>query len=153
MITFIYKAGDPDIHKKLGQELNKLPKGGDYIITWKRNRPVRSTKANAYYRVVLKMIAEETGHTVEQLHDYCKAKFINNDAMPDDIPIHEQVAWRMLHGRSTKELDTKEFASLIIRVKEWARDMFGMNIPEAKDLDYQKMIEIENNYERTIAGQ
>ena len=61
----------------------------------------RSQNANRYYRgVVLKMIADLTEDNQQDLHNQFKKEYC---------------------GRSTAELNTKEFHEFIAKVRAWAR--------------------------------
>ena len=142
MRMFVYKAGV--VHNELNQYIKSL-QPGDYLITIKKNRPIRSMSANKYYHVILNLIGIHTGHTHEQLHDICKKKF-NYEVI--NLP----KSGSEIHGMSTANLDTKEFAAYVNRVKQWAMDEFNIIIPEAKDVDYAKWMAIENEYDKVQSG-
>jgi len=144
MKVLLYNAGDAESHKKLGRELALLDKA-EYVITVKKNRAVRSLSQNKYYHAILKIIAIDTGHTHEELHEICKKKF-NGKAITFPKGGMEIV------GQSTSDLDTGEFTGYINRVKQWAIDEFEIVIPEAKDVDYKQWMDIENNYEKSFNG-
>lgn len=163
MKPFIYTPGDKACHKKLGRELEQLPKDkGDYIITVKRNRPIRSLSANRYYHAIINIIAIDTGHTHEQLHDYCKQHFAPMESIVFELKnmSEQQIAdlvARKLNPpetviRSTKDMNSTEFATYINKIKMWAAERLGILIPEAKDIDYKKWLEIETEYEKVTSG-
>lgn len=145
MRLITYKAGDAADHKKVGDYLRTLPEGTEFIIEVKKNRPIRSLSANKFYHAILKIIAIHTGHTHEELHEALKMKF-NSDM------INFPKSGTQLIAKSTSDLDSKEFGAYINRVKNWALNEFGIVIPEAKDIDYEKWISIENEYERVNSG-
>ncbi len=140
----LYKAGDAQSHKNLGKELQGL-KEGEYIVKITRNRPIRSLSANKYYHAILNIIGIETGHTHEELHEALKQKF-------NAKILYFPKGGSQIIGGSTSNLDTKEFAAYVNQVKNWALNEFGIVIPEARDLDYQKWIEIETAYEENQQG-
>ena len=144
MKVLLYQAGDPESHKKLGNELRLLDKA-EYVITIKKNRAIRSLSQNKYYHAILKIIAIDTGHTHEQLHEICKKKF-NGEA------INFPKGGMEIIGKSTSDLDTGEFTAYINRVKQWCIDEFEIVIPEPKDVDYKKWMDIENEYEKSFQG-
>lgn len=144
MRVLLYQAGDAESHRKLGKELSLLD-SGEYVVTIKKNRAIRSLSQNKYYHAILKIIAIDTGHDHEMLHEICKKKF-NGETISFPKGGMEIV------GKSTSNLDTAEFTAYINRVKQWAIDEFDMVIPEAKDVDYKKWIDIENEYERSFTG-
>ena len=143
MKILLYKAGDVESHKELGKKLQALDPG-EYCLVIKRNRPIRSLNQNKYYHVILNIIAIETGHTHDELHEICKMKF--NEKWVD-LPGGAQMI-----GRSTSELDSAEFTGYLNRVKQWALDGFNISIPEPRDIDYARWIEIENTYDDNFKG-
>ena len=151
MRTFIIKSGDESTFKDLGKYLRELgnqekTKGKNYCVVVKQNRPIRSMSANGYYHIILTMICSEANqYTHEQLHEICKRKF-NYEMVQFPKSGYEVV------GKSTKNLDTKEFAAFVNRVKLWALEEFNIVVPDARDIDYQKQIEIENNWDKIQSG-
>lgn len=144
MKQLLYIAGNADSHKELGKYLQSLPQG-DYVIVIKKNRAIRSLSANRYYHLILNIIGIHTGHTHEQLHEICKLKF-------NPEIINTPKGGSVVVGRSTNDLDTKEFGAYVNRVKQWSRDEFSINVPEPQDLDYMKQMQIENDYEKVQSG-
>lgn len=155
MRVFFYTPDDPESHKNLGNKLRGLPKtrknkeGFDVPIHYRievyEKKPVRSLKANAYYHVVLNIIAIDTGHTHEQLHEICKKKF-NGDI------IHLPKGGMEMIGNTTTNLDQTEFFAYVNRVKQWAQDEFGITIPDISRLDDRTIAEIQNTYEENFRG-
>lgn len=145
MRTFIIKSGDESTFKDLGRYLRELKSGKDYCVVVKQNRPVRSLSANGYYHVILSLIGIHTGHTHEQLHDICKKKF-NYEVI--NLP----KSGSEIRGKSTSDLDTKEFAAYVNRVKQWALDEFNVIIPESDKIDYSTQVEIGNHYDQVQSG-
>lgn len=141
------EEGKRDLYKKL----KELP-DGEYVIEVKKNKAIRSMTANAYYHVVLNIICTSTGQGTgdknfdhDQLHEILKRKF-NSDTF------HLPKGGVEVVGKSTSEMDTTEFASYINRVKQWAKEEFGIIVPEREDLDYKKWMEIDNEYNKTYSG-
>ncbi len=135
----IYKAGDPQSHKDLGKKLQEL-KPGEYVVKITKNRALRSLSANRYYHFCLNIIAIETGHTHEELHEALKAKF-------NAKIIHFPKGGSQIIGISTSLLDSKEFSGYVNQVKNWALTEFNIVIPEAKDVNYEAWITVQNAYE------
>jgi len=151
MRLFIYKAGDSESHRQLGDELRKL-KEGEFVVSVKKNRPVRSLSANKYYHAILNIICIHSGQGTgdqnfdhDELHEILKKKF-------NSRIVRFSKGGSEIVGQSTSDLDTKEFASYVNQVKKWAKDEFGIGIPEPQDLDYHKWMAIENEYSRTFSG-
>lgn len=155
MRVFFYTPDNPATHKELGRKLAELPKTRKnsqdmdvpihYRIEVYEKKAIRSLKANAYYHVILNIIAIDTGHTHEQLHEICKKKF-NGDIIHLPKGGMEQV------GKTTTNMDTAEFTGYVNRVKQWAQDEFGITIPEPSRLDERTIAEIQNTYEENNSG-
>lgn len=143
MIT-LYTAGDANSHKQLGKKLSEL-KPGDYVIEVKRNRPIRSLSHNKYYFAILKLIATETGNDVDRLHEIAKKKF-NGEMVQLPKSGMEMV------GKSTSDLDSKEFSTYINRVKQWAIDEFGVTVYDRENLTMEQLMDIDNRYEKVFSG-
>lgn len=145
MRTFIIKSGDEKTYKPLGVYLRELKPGGNYIIEVKKNRAIRSMSQNKYYHAILNIIGISTGHTHEELHEAMKMKF--NCKM-----IFFPKGGNQVVPQSTSNLDTAEFTAYINRVKRWCIDEFNIIIPEAKDIDYARWLELENTYDQNQQG-
>lgn len=149
--TFIYTAGDEKSHIDLGKKLREiLPEWKnnekrDYVVVVKVNRPIRSIKQNAYYWVCLQIVAIETGHTKEQLHEICKKRF-NSDMIPLPKSGNEIVP------NTTSDLDELEFIAYTNRCKQFFTDEFGIVIPEREKMTEAQRIEIENTYFDNFIG-
>lgn len=142
----LYTPGDVKNHAAVGKLLNELPeRKNGYVIIVKENRPVRSLSANGYYWVILDIIAIHTGHEREFLHEEMKRKF-------NSVPVEFPKSGIVLKAKSTKDLDTKEFGAFVNRVKQWARDEWGIIVPEPQDMDYIKLMDIQNDYNRAFSG-
>ena len=146
MKVLLFKRSDTDGN---GQEImNKLKelKEGEYVITVKKKKHIRSLDANAYYWAILTLIASESGeYDRDRLHSICAKKF-NGEL----VHLPKSPAERI--GKSTSNLDSAEFSAYVSRVKMWARDEFNIIIPEKQDVTYQAWADIETNYEKTFAG-
>ena len=84
---------------------------GEVEIIIRPLQPRKSSAQDAYYRgVVLKIFADHTGYTKQEMHAVCKKQF--------DIT-------------STKDLSKYEYSDYITRVKRWASIDFDCIIPNA----------------------
>ncbi len=135
-----YKAGDPGDHKTVGQKLQGL-QPGEYVIEITRNRPIRSLSHNRYYwGIVLKQIAIACDHNQDELHEMFKLKFNSKliefkDGSRETVP------------GTTGDLDTKEFALYVERVKAWAVRFLDIRFVEPQDTDYEKWSKIREEYD------
>tara|TARA_R110002020_G_scaffold460698_1_gene679320 strand:- start:144 stop:500 length:357 start_codon:yes stop_codon:yes gene_type:complete len=84
---------------------------GDVHLEIKRAEKVRSPQQNAYYRVIVRILAKELGYTEAEMHETLKEKY--------DI-------------ESTKQLAMEEFTDLIETIKRWAVIDMGIVLPNAK---------------------
>jgi len=97
--------------------------GDNVLVTIKRQSRSRSNRQNAYYwGVVLDIIAKDTGHTPEELHEiykrmFLKKKIINYKGKEFPVP------------GTTTDQDTNEFSEYIERIRAEAASM-GILVPD-----------------------
>ena len=84
---------------------------GDVHLEIKPAEKVRSPQQNAYYRVIIRILAKELGYTEAEMHRTMKEKF---------------------EIQSTKELSVPEFTDLIEAIKRWASIDMGIVLPNAR---------------------
>lgn len=83
----------------------------------------RSSQANRYlFGVVYKTIANETGFTVDEVHDAMKVKFRSR----------EDVSTGLTVVRSTRS-DTDDFWEYVDQVRLWSHTFLGAYIPEPNE--------------------
>lgn len=140
----LYKAKDETSHRMVGKALSELPEA-EYVIEIKKKRQIRSLRANRYYHFILNVISVHTGHTHEELHEAMKLKF--NGQL-----IHFPKGGSQMIGGSTANMETDQFTAYLNRVKLFALEEFGIDLPEAGEVTNQHEIEAENNYEATQSG-
>ena len=141
----LYKARDVRSHKEIGKALSALPEA-EYVIEIKKKRQIRSLSQNRYYRFILTVIAGKiSGHTTDELHEAFKLKF--NGKM-----INFPKGGSQMIGGSTAIMETDEFTAYINRVKLFALEEFGIEIPEAGEVTNQHEMQAENDYEMTQSG-
>lgn len=101
----------------------KAQPDGKYSLIVKKWRKPRSNKQNAWYwGVILPLIADETGHTTEELHEIFKKLFLQRQVIMFNGQEYE------LPGTTTT-LNTSEMTEFINRVIVEASNM-GIVIPE-----------------------
>ena len=94
-------------------------------VTVEKIKHSRTLQQNKYYwSVVVKLIAQHTGHDPEQIHELLKQMFspkwhiaTGNEIGSEGIPT------------STTRLDTLEFVEYSEKCRVWANDFLGLNIP------------------------
>lgn len=90
----------------------------------------RSNQQSKYYwGCVVKILSEELGYTKNQMHDILKFRFLSEPAS-----VKGRTGEVCLNvTRSTQDLDTKEFESLMSEIREWASIDLGIYIQEPNE--------------------
>ena len=104
---------------------------GEYIVTINRIKSHRTIPQNKLYRLWLKLIAEETGHTEDELHAYFKAIFLEKQYK---VVFNEQVEIEA----STTRLSTKEFTTFLDKIYLFASETLGMILPKPDDICFNE---------------
>ena len=90
----------------------------DLIVEKKGLARTRTLRENSYYwGVVLKLISDEAGHSADDIHDYCKAKFLSKIVMKEKV------------SGSTKKLSTIKFEEYLENIRRWASIELSCVIP------------------------
>lgn len=91
-------------------------------------RNKRSSQQNRYYWLILGMIAEHTGHTSEELHEYFKLKFLPKqfEMINKSTGESEEVTI----PKTTTKLSIQEFADYVTQIESFAAGL-GLSIPDA----------------------
>lgn len=123
----------------LGGEINFF-KDKDYIdrakklegetiyVELKKQSKCRSTVQNNYWHgIVCKILSDELGYTVEEIHEYLKLRFLSEKKFDDKISF--------LKIGSTASLSTVDFERLINKVRMWSSSELGCYIPKPNEKD------------------
>jgi hypothetical protein len=106
----------------------KAQRDGEYAITFERLKATRSPQANAYYfGVVLHLLSEYTGYTVEELHEWAKQRFL-----PQELAICDgngEVVDGLVLGGTTTTLSKNEFWEYVERIRSFAWERLQVEIP------------------------
>lgn len=148
-ILYSRKRDDPEgdkSHKSVGQQLLDFP-DGEYIISVKKNKPIRSLPSNSYYHMVWNIYATHTGHYIDEL----KKEFY------DKIGFFEMFTDK--RGKTTKrykssaDCDVPEMSSLINQQAQWGREEFPeVIVPRREDATYLQWLQVQNEYNKTFSG-
>lgn len=112
----------PAQKKTLNTYLQKH-EGQDVRITLSQPTKGRSNHQNRYlWGVVYQIIAAETGHTTEEIHEYCKAMFLPRTHMM--LAGHEVAL-----TKSTTTLSTLEMEDYLAAVRAFAAQELGIVVP------------------------
>lgn len=99
----------------------------DYLVTVESFYPKRTLPQNSYLHVIFTIIGKYTGNDLEEVKEALKREF----ALVDHINVFtgeiEQVP------QNTSKMDTYELSQFIEKVKKWALDFLGLEIPDAGD--------------------
>jgi len=97
-------------------------------VTVRKKKKMRTIKQNAYYwGVVIKLISDDTGHTPDEIHEFCKQRFLKSLIRLKD-EIYSTV-------ESTTDLESNGFSNdYIEKIKQWAYEDLNITIPEAEQL-------------------
>lgn len=88
-------------------------------LTVEKLKHTRTSNQNRYYHgVVVKLIAQHTGHDPEQIHEALKMMFSPKWHLGDKVI-----------PTSTTRLDTLEFVEYTERCRVWGSEFLGLNIP------------------------
>lgn len=99
--------------------------GDDVRIEIRQRVKARSNNQNRYmWGVVYEIIASDTGHTPEEIHEYCKAKFLPRIFFAPKKGIEE-----LELTKSTTTLSTFDMEEYLERVRAWAGQELGLQIP------------------------
>ena len=92
-------------------------------VTFSKPTKPRSNRQNKYmWGVLYRDVATETGHTTEEIHVFCKDKFLPRQFViiageERNVP------------KSTKDLTTAEMEQYLERVRAWAAQELRLGIP------------------------
>ena len=114
------KGGNLTLQNKSGflSYLKQL-KDGTYEVVVRRKISTRSLQQNAYlWGVVYQLISDHTGMTPEEVHDFCKLKFLR-----------KQVGKYTTLG-STARLNKSDFGQYVEKIKMFAAQELSVVIPE-----------------------
>ena len=82
----------------------------------------RSLQQNALYWKWLGIIAAETGHDADEIHEFCKLKFLP--------PVFVEIKGEVREARrTTTKLKVDEMSNYMNRVYAWATSELGMVLP------------------------
>lgn len=121
-------------------KLSKLPQFQDYLhnlegkpveVTVQKVTHKRSNQQNRYYwGVVVKTIADHTGHDPEQVHELLKQRFSPRWHFDD-----RSTPLGLVIPTSTTRLDTIAFVEYTEKARLWANEYLDLQIPLPGEID------------------
>jgi hypothetical protein len=106
--------------------------GKDVEVIVRRWRKKRSLPQNSYYwGVVLKLIAGQTGHTDEEVHEHMKWRFLRKHGKLETV-------------RSTTKLSTIEMEEYLAKIRNFAQEKLDIYIPLPNEISDEDMGALNN---------
>lgn len=123
------ELSNPDAFR---ESVSKLAGKRVYVVV-DTERQKRSNDQNEYYwGVVLKLISEHTGYTVNELHDIVRYYFLGAE---EKTIAGETV--KIL--KSTTKLNTLQFEEYLGRIRDWASTKLNITIPLPNGVNCQRL--------------
>lgn len=102
-------------------------------VTIRTEKKPRSNDQNRYYwGVVVALIADFTGMTVDETHEALKNKFLKAKKA---VKRGDKLIWEVDTVRSTAVLSTSEFMDYVGDVRQFAMKDLGLDIPLPDEVD------------------
>jgi len=102
---------------------------GEYTLYISNKKPTRTTSQNKYlWAVVYKTIADETGNSVNDIHELMKQTYGGKKEVTVDL------FFNVIVPKSTTDYDTKEMTDYIESIRQWSLDFLNCRIPEANEV-------------------
>jgi hypothetical protein len=106
----------------------------EVVIKIRRNK--RTIPQNSYYwGVVLDLIAESTGYTTQELHEFFKRLFLKKVIKIGGVDYEV--------SESTSKLNTEQFSDYIEKIKKFAVMKLDLHIPSPDEIDYENEFVID----------
>jgi hypothetical protein len=125
-------SDDAKLEMEQPSDLKRVLRGliGEVVeVIIRKRRSKRSDRANRWYwGCILEALSEKTGHTPDELHEYCKARFIPKRLAICDgngVVIDDRVV-----GGSTTKLNREEMADFCEEIRRWAAQDLELVIPD-----------------------
>jgi hypothetical protein len=105
-------------------------------------RLTRAQKANRYYfGVVLKLIHEYTGESVDDIHDFACQRFLPNDLKRIEFcnRMTGEVVQGTVDSRRSSKLTGEDFYVFVESVRDWARVFLNVGTPDPDPEYWRKL--------------
>jgi hypothetical protein len=106
---------------------------GEYELIIRKPKKGRSSNQNRYYfGVVLRLLSDHTGYSVDDLHETMKSMF-----NPLRLEFNTKKGTEAIRAsKSTTELTTVKMEEYLSQIREWASQSLGVFIPLPNEVDY-----------------
>lgn len=106
----------------------------ELVVILEKKHATRSLAQNAwYFGGIVAAISDYTGYTPDEVHEFCKAKFLPNRVTMADK--NGEVVEEVVVGRSTSTLNKIEFSDYIENIRKWAAESLDLNIHDPLPLE------------------
>jgi hypothetical protein len=106
----------------------KTLEGKEIFLTVSQWKNTRSNNQNNYYwGVVVKLLSETTGYTLQEMHEALKLKFLVRPAVVKGVELPTM--------KSTALMNTLEFEDYCKEIREWASADLNCFIPLPNEVD------------------
>jgi len=126
--TFIVRS--EEVRANLMREVAAMQIVTPQEVTIKPYRKKRSLSQNAYLHMILGIIADETGNSIEDVKEAYRDMFLGKVAV--SLGGEERIV-----GRSTTKLNTQEMNDLLDKIRAHAATELGINLPLPEDRFYE----------------
>ena len=121
----------------LYDQLKQLEPFSSYRVMVLDNIPLRTPRANRYLWFIYKIMSEETGFTITEIHMLMKYMF--------NMEIYFTPFFAIEDAGSTTNLNRVKFAWFIKQVRQWANSWLKIDIPDPEELTEEQKIAIKIN--------
>lgn len=95
----------------------------EFDVTIENKKKHRSVQQNRWYWAAIKILADHTGYTSNEMHEVCKLKFLKVEL------VNEKTGEVLEYVKSTTDLSTTEFSVYMDELRLWAAENFSLEIP------------------------
>jgi len=95
----------------------------EFEVTICKKSKHRSTQQNRWWWACINVLSNHLGYSKDQMHEICKFKFLKHEL------VDEKTGEVFEYLKSTTELTTTEFSTLIESLIQWSAETFNCVLP------------------------
>ena len=118
---------DENGRKRAVDFLTALNIGKPWQVTIAPLRKKRSTDQNSLYWKWCGIVADETGNTADDVHEFAKSRFLPKHFVTINDETRET-------RKTTTKLSTKDMSEFMTKFSAWAESEMGIALPHPEDL-------------------
>jgi len=127
-MEFFTTIKDGKIQANTGVQIKdfiRTMEGKRVVFKIEKVKSIRSLQQNKYYHVCKKILSDEIGYDVTELHEIIKYKFLTKEKVDEKTgEVYNFVG-------STTKLNKSEFADFVSDLQRWAIETFNVYLPSA----------------------